>query len=137
MAVFVRNPTNSSLLVQVGCDNNSGADTRDSSLSIPVTGNQTNYIVVDGVNSASGTLRMRFSLVTQATLASQGFTVQAAHKLRVSTHIGANFDIQFSTDLVNWTTISTTTNLPTSLLDFIDLGSIGQPRRFYRARMLP
>jgi hypothetical protein len=136
MAIFRRNPTNSALLQELACDNNGGLDRRDSATNVLVQAGQTNFIVVDGVNGASGTLRLNYNLVTSSRLSSLGFTPQRAHVLRVSTHPGARFSIQTSTTLTNWTTIHTT-NTPSSLFEFIDNGSIREPRRFYRALMLP
>ncbi len=136
MAIFRRNPTNPALLQELACDNNGGLDRRDSSTNLFVQAGQTNFIVVDGVNGASGTLRLNFSLVPPSSLRSLGFTPQRAHKLQLSTHAGAHFSIQTSTTLTNWTTILTT-NTPLSLFDFIDNGSSTAPRRFYRALMLP
>jgi len=136
MAVFRRNPTNPALLQELACDNNGGLDRRDSSTNLLVQAGQTNFIVVDGVNGASGTLRLNYSLVPASRLRSLGFTAQRAHKLQVSTHAGARLAIQTSAGLTNWTTILTT-NTPFSLFDFIDNGSINEPRRFYRVLMLP
>ncbi len=136
MAIFRRNPTNSALLQELACDNNGGLDRRDSSTNLLVQAGQTNFIVVDGVNGAFGTLRLNYSLVLPSSLRSLGFTPQRAHKLQLSTHAGARFSIQTSSTLTNWTTILTT-NTPLSLFDFIDNGSINESRRFYRALMLP
>jgi hypothetical protein len=136
MAIFRRNPTNSALLQELACDNNGGIDHRDSSTNVFVQAGQTNFIVVDGVNGASGTLRLNYALVTSSRLRSVGFTPQRAHIVQVSTHAGARFSIQTSTTLTNWTTILTT-NTPLSLFQFIDDASIREPRRFYRALMLP
>jgi len=136
MAIFRRNPTNSALLQELACDNNGGFDRRDSSTNVLVQAGQTNFIVVDGVNGASGTLRLNFSLVTPSRLRSMGFTPQRAHILQLSTHSGARFSIQCSTNLVNWSTLLTT-NAPLSLYEFIDNASTREPRRFYRALMLP
>jgi hypothetical protein len=136
LAIFRRNPANPALLQELACDNNGGLDHRDSSTNLFVQAGQTNFIVVDGVNGASGTLRLNYSLVPSSSLRSLGFTPQRAHKLQLSTHAGAHFSIQTSTTLTNWTTIFTT-NTPVSLFDFIDSGSINAPRRFYRALMLP
>ena len=138
VAVFIRNPTNNQLIrPPVACDNNSGIDHLDSSMSFPVLAGQTNYIVVDGVKSASGTLRLNFSLVTTASLSSQGFTPQRAHKLRVTSRVGAKFAIQTSSNLVNWTTLFTTTNAPTNPFDYIDASSTQAPVRVYRTQLLP
>jgi hypothetical protein len=136
MAIFRRNPSNPALLQELACDNNGGLDHRDSSTNLLVQAGQTNFIVVDGVNGASGTLRLNYSLVPASRLRSLGFTPQRAHKLQISTHAGARFSIQSSTTLVNWTTILTT-NASGNLFDFIDNASSNEPRRFYRALMLP
>jgi len=136
MAIFRRNPTNSALLQELACDNNGGLDRRDSATNVRVQAGQTNFIVVDGVNGASGTLRLNYTLVTAARLSSMGFTSQRAHRLQVNTHPGARFSIQTSVNLRNWTTLLTT-NAPLSLFEFIDSGSISEPRRFYRALMSP
>lgn len=136
MAIFRQNPTNSALLQMLACDNNSGLDHRDSSTNVAVQANETIFIVVDGVNGAFGTLRLNYTLVTSSRLSSLGFTPQRAHRVQVSTHAGAHLSIQTSTTLSNWTTLLTT-NAPLSLFEFIDNGSIREPRRFYRALMLP
>ena len=136
MAIFRRNPTNSALLQELACDNNGGLDRRDSSTNLLVQAGETYFIVVDGVNGASGTLRLNYSLVPPSRLSSLGFTPQRAHKLQVSTHAGARFSIQTSATLTNWTTLLTT-NAAFNLFEFIDNGSIREPRRFYRTLMLP
>ena len=136
IAIFRRNPANPAVLQELACDNNGGVDRRDSSTNVFVSAGQTNFIVIDGVNGASGTLRLNYSLVPPSRLRSMGFTSQRAHRLQVSTHAGARMSIQTSTTLTNWTTILTT-NATLSLFDFIDNGSTNQPRRFYRAIMLP
>jgi hypothetical protein len=136
MAIFRRNPTNSALLQELACDNNGGVDRRDSATNLLVQANQTIFIVVDGVNGASGTLRLNYSLVTSGLLRSMGFTPQRAHVLQLNTHAGARFSIQCSSNLTSWTTILTT-NTPISLFEFIDSASIRESRRYYRALMLP
>src|SRR5262249_51276700 len=113
-----------------------GLDRRDSATNVMVQAGQTNYIVVDGVNGASGTLRLNYSLVTPSSLRSMGFTPQRAHVLQLSTHAGARFSIQVSSNMTSWSTILTT-NVPVNLFQFIDNGAITAPRRFYRALMLP
>jgi len=136
MAIFRRNPTNSALLEELACDNNGGLDRRDSSTNVFVQMGQTNFIVVDGVNGASGTLRLNYTLVTPSRLRSVGFTPQRGHVLEIRTHTGARMSIQTSTNLTNWTTLLTT-NAPLSLFQILDNGAMREPRRFYRALMLP
>jgi hypothetical protein len=60
MAVFKRSVTGA--LQQTACDNNSGLDHLDSSLSVSVKAGVTNFIVIDGVNSATGNLKLNYSL---------------------------------------------------------------------------
>ena len=134
MAVFLRNPTNASLLTQIGCDNNSGLDHVDSSLIIPVTIGQTNAILIDGVNGASGTLKLNYSLVPKTTLKLLGITADKQNSLRVTGRTNLNFSIQRSTNLLNWTTILST-NSPSGLFDYLD-PAVGA-RQFYRVQMLP
>ncbi len=70
LAVYVDNGSNQgySSLVSVGCDNNSGADGQDSKVAFYVTANQTYYIQIDGVNGATGTVYLNYSLNTVPTI---------------------------------------------------------------------
>ncbi|MEY2410561.1 MAG: hypothetical protein QOF48_3231, partial [Verrucomicrobiota bacterium] len=135
IAMFQRNPTNFLQLQMLACDNNSGADGHDSSLNVPVEAGKTNYLMVDGVNGLGGILKLNVTLVTRASITSQGF-VNRAHKLRVNTHANARLAIQSSSDLIHWITLLTT-NSPGNTVDFIDTGSLDSPRRFYRTQMFP
>jgi hypothetical protein len=55
-------------LVPVGCDNNSGMDGQDSKVAFDVQPNIAYYIVVDGVNGATGKVYLNYSLNTAPTL---------------------------------------------------------------------
>jgi len=136
VAVFIRSPTNATKLQQLRCDNNSGRDGRDSKLDVSVQAGKTNFIVIDGVNSATGVLQLNYSLVTATTLSPLGVSTQGTYKLRVNGHPAMRFTIQRSSDFVNWTSIFTT-NSTTSTFDFTDLDSSSDPRFYYRALMLP
>ncbi|MCI0747562.1 MAG: HYR domain-containing protein [Verrucomicrobia subdivision 3 bacterium] len=132
MAVYLRSGAGGRTLVD--CDNNSGVDGRDSSLTIPINGGETNFIVIDGVNGTTGTLKLNYSLITSASLAPLGLTAQGARQLRVLGHADMRFTIEGSANLIEWTPLLTT-NSPTATFDFIDAAS--SPIRFYRAIMLP
>ena len=110
MAVFKRFP-GSSAWVEVACDNTNGLDRLDSALSVPVEAGKTNLIVVDGVRSAKGTLKLNYSLVTPAQLASLGFTVQREHRLRYTGRPTSKFSIQVSGNFATWTTLTLMQNL--------------------------
>jgi hypothetical protein len=135
MAVFQRSGVNG-MLQEVTCDNNSGLDGRDSSLSLPVQAGVTNFIVIDGVNSATGTLKLNYSLVTPFRLESLGLTPQMASQLRFTGRPGTKFSIQRSDDRFNWVTLLTT-NAATGRYDYTDLTSTTAGFRFYRAIVLP
>ena len=134
MAVFARNPTNAAMLTQLACDNNGGLDHLDSALVIPVTIGQTNAILIDGVNGASGTLKLNYSLVPKTTIKLLSTLGSGQNTLRVSGRTNLNFSVQSSSNLIHWTTILTT-NAPTGLLDFQDATS--SARQFYRVKALP
>jgi hypothetical protein len=136
MAVFIRSATNANVLQILDCDNNSGLDGRDSALTVPVRAGQTNFIVVDGVNGATGTLQLTYSLVTPTTLASLGKTAVGNNRLRLAGHSDMRFTIQISSNVVSWSSLFTT-NSASAVFDFVDRGSSNVPVRYYRALMLP
>ena len=136
MAVFRRNPTNPSLLQLITCDNNSGSNGKTSAFSYPVIAGQTNYIEVDGINGATGTLVLNYSLMNPAVLKSLGVTSQRAAHLQVNGLPSMHFTIQASTNLLNWVSL-VTTNSASGTFDFIDTTASGSQRQFYRALMLP
>jgi hypothetical protein len=136
MAVFRRSATNSSVLEQIVCDNNGGADGQDSAVALPVEAGKTNYVVVDGVNGATGILQLNYSLATTTVLKSVGVTAEGAQHLQVIGRTNLHFSIQRSTNMANWSTLITT-NAPTGVFDFIDAGSTSSVRGFYRALLLP
>jgi hypothetical protein len=134
MAVFRRSPANPAILEQLGCDNNSGPGGTTSAVTVPVTAGQTNYVLVDGVNGASGTLRFNYSLATPVTLSALEPALGKA-RIRVNSRPNLRFSIQATTNLVDWETL-TTTNSAEALLDYVDPAPLYE-RRFYRAVVLP
>ena len=136
MAVFRRSATNTAALELLACDNNGGTNGRTSSLNLPVQVGKTNYILVDGVNGATGVLQLNYSLATSTIIKSLGVTAQGAQRLQVNGRTNLHFTIQASTNLVNWISLVTTTSA-TGLFEYVDNGSITVPRRFYRAVLLP
>jgi hypothetical protein len=66
LAVYRDNGTGSGYasLVSVACDNNSGADGRDSRVVFNVARQSTYYIAIDGVNGATGTAYLKYNLNT-------------------------------------------------------------------------
>lgn len=134
MAVFVS--ATGGLLQLKACDNNAGLDGRDSALSLSVLAGKTNYVVVDGVGGATGTLRFNYSLVTPGTLTALGLAQDGNFLLRVTGRPNMRFSIQRSATPTNWASILTT-NSANAVCDFVDRTSTNATHRFYRALMLP
>jgi hypothetical protein len=102
----------------------------------PVTAGVTNYVDVDGVGGATGTLQFNYSLVTSAAMKSLGLNTHGSPHLQVNGRAGMHFTIQASTNLVNWVPLLTT-NSATASFDWSDPTAPVRPRRFYRALLLP
>jgi hypothetical protein len=135
MAAFARVP-NSTTLQFIDCDDNGGLDGRDSALAIPVQAGRTNLIKVDGVNGATGTLRLNYSLVTPTLLAPLGITPQGDSRVRVTGRPGVRFTLQRSANFQSWSSLIST-SAPTGFFDYIDAGSASLPTRLYRALVEP
>ena len=117
-------------------DNNSGSDGRTSKLNVPVEAGSTNYIGVDGVQGAYGVLKLNFNLCPDAVLKSLGVTPTGANHLQVNVRTNTAFAIQISSDLVHWSTL-TTTNSATERFDFLHSTTPPGLPRFYRALLCP
>ncbi|MEO8426833.1 MAG: hypothetical protein ABI651_06950, partial [Verrucomicrobiota bacterium] len=63
LAVYTGPGTDFDSLVDVACDNDSGQDGKDSKVSFAVTAGTVYFIAVDGVNGASGTATLNYSLL--------------------------------------------------------------------------
>jgi hypothetical protein len=135
MAAFTR-MTNSPMLQYLDCNDNGGLDGRDSALAFAVQAGRTNFIVIDGVNGASGVLRLNFSLVTPTRLTAMGKTAEGHSRVRVTGRASQRFTLERSTNFQNWSPLLTT-NSATGVFDYIDSGSATLPVRFYRAQSLP
>ena len=123
-------------LTNVACDNNSGLDGHDSRTSFAATAGTIYYIAVDGVGSASGTVKFRYQLVRPLTMSSFSYTNGASpkfiFKITGTPNLGAS--VQASTNLAstNWTTLQSTTN-STGIFNFTNTGISALTNRAYRA----
>jgi hypothetical protein len=135
LGVYTYSPTSQGLAL-LGCDNNSGVDRRDSAVSVQVQAGQTNFVVIDGYNGASGVASLHCTLVTPGSLEPIGFTALRALRLRLTGQPAMHFMLQASSNLVSWVPLITNTSA-SGTFDFTDTRSTNAPRRFYRALMLP
>ena len=136
IAAFTR-MTNSPMLQYIDCDDNGGLDGIDSALAFPVQAGRTNFIVIDGVNRATGVLRLNYSLVTPTRLTPMGWTPAGDSKVRVSGRPNVRFTLQRSTDLKSWSSRITTNAPTTGVFDYTDPGSAALRGKYYRALLLP
>ena len=102
----------------------------------PVVAGQTNVVLVDGVNGASGVLQLNYSLLSSISLRSLGTTAQGAYQMQVLSRTNANFSLERSSNMLSWTSILTT-NSPSGVYNHTDPQPPGSVRFFYRAKLLP
>ena len=136
MAIFARSPTNATRLDLLACDNNSGLDAHDSALSCPVEAGKTNFIVIDGVNGATGILKLNYTLVASSAQAPLALTAHQDYQLRLTGYPSMHFTVHSSSNLVDWSPLLTT-NSATGVFDFADPNANLTGRRFYRAVVVP
>jgi hypothetical protein len=120
----------------LGCDNNSGSNGLTSKLTVPVVGGGTNFIGVDGVKGASGILQLNFNLCPDALVVPMGTTLAGTHLFQVNARAGLPLTVQYSSNLVQWSTLLTMT-APADVVQFTDLAVPVGSRRFYRAIICP
>ena len=104
--------------------------------SVPVIPEMLYFIAVDGVLGATGVVNLNYSLQVPAWLTVLASSPEGYNQLRLAGQVDAEYQIHFSTNLVDWTVL-TTTNAPTGTFDFIHVGSGAYSQGFYRALTMP
>jgi hypothetical protein len=135
IAVFTRSPTNALMLQLVDCNNNDGTNLT-SALNVPASVGVTNFVLIDGVGGARGTLKLTYSLVIPSTLIPLGVTEEGFSRFQIVGRPGMRCTIQRCTSLGNWSSILTITS-ETGVFEFTDTDATPSPGTFYRALMLP
>jgi len=130
LAVYVGSGTDFASLQSVACDNNSGADGKTSLVRFPVTGGTTYFIAVDGVNAATGNVRLNYSLDVPFHLSAAGIE-NGRFRLSLNAGVSGAYVIQGSTNLSNWFPVQTV-QAPTGVVEFSDTNSTNFHRLFYR-----
>jgi parallel beta-helix repeat protein len=120
----------------LGCDDTNGLDRLDSALVVPVVGGRTNFIVIDGLNAATGVLRFNYNLVVPSTLTALGRNQSGQFQFLVTGKPGMVFTIQSTADLRTWSNLFTGSNAAGSYL-YTDTNTPAPGSRWYRLRMLP
>jgi hypothetical protein len=114
----------------VACDNNSGADGKTSLVQFPATVGTTYFIVVDGVNAATGNVRLHYSLDVPFHLSAARIE-NGQFRLSLNAGLSGPYVIEGSTNLSNWFPIQTV-QAPSGVVEFSDTNSTNFPCLFYR-----
>ncbi len=114
LAVY-RTPDNDfTQLQEVACDNDSGLDNADSALAFNAEANEIYFVVVDGVNGASGFVSLSYNMdlelslrIVRPTLASPGGSQEEPFGFVVEAEPGIPFTIETSDDMILWNPLTT------------------------------
>jgi hypothetical protein len=134
LAVYTGAGTTYASLIPVACDDNSGANGLTSALSFPASSGVIYYIVVDGVNGATGIVHLNYRLLIPMVLSHPAKT--NSFHFRVSATPSVDFTVQRSTDLQNWMSLLTT-NSASGVFDFLDETTWTWGSLFYRTTQAP
>jgi hypothetical protein len=104
-------------------------------LRVSVDQDETFTILVDGQYGAFGTLVLNYSLIAPATLVPSEAD-SGNFMVRVIGYPGMKFDIEGSTNFVDWTPLIST-NSEVEVFDYLDPVSPAPQLKYYRARFSP
>jgi hypothetical protein len=135
LAVYTGPGVDFASLVPVACDNDSGSDGQDSRLTFAAVADTVYYIAIDGVNGATGSVKLNYQLsaaphldLLSRTTGFPGF---------VSTGVpGRTYQVEASDSFGGWSPIFTT-NSASGRFNVLDGAAGALPQRFYRVRLLP
>jgi hypothetical protein len=120
----------------VDCDDNSGADGLTSRLQFSAQSASNYFVLVDGVNGASGTVQLTTTLEPWTEMAHVGTDTNGNFGFQFEVPKGWVFRIDGSTNLQEWLPLLST-NAPQGLLEFIDEDWDAYGERFYRVVPVP
>jgi hypothetical protein len=136
LAVYTWPGTILAALENVACDNNSASDGKDSFVRFDATGGTTYYVVVDGVNGVTGTVRLSYSLDQPPVPVSAARALRSfAGEFRATTQ--RNYRVQATVDLRQWVDLFTTNRIIAPAFHFDDPNAYRYRTRFYRAVPVP
>ncbi len=134
LAVYTGTGTTYASLIPVACDDNSGANGLTSALNFQASSGVIYYLVVDGVNGATGIVHLNYRLLIPMVLSHPAKT--NSFHFRVSATPSVDFTIERSTDLQNWRSLLTT-NSASGVFDFLDKTTWTWGSLFYRTTQTP
>ena len=127
LAVYKADSADFTSLTEVACDNDSGIDGSDSVVSFEASADTIYYVVVDGVDGATGTVQIAYAmdlpLELNLTAVSGGsFGDQAITEFTYTVAAAPNVDfvIESSTDMIIWTSVLTGQANEEGIFEFTD-----------------
>ncbi len=135
LAVYIGPGDSFLTLTNVACDNNSGLDGLDSSLSFSATKDTIYWVAVDGVGGASGTVRLRYQLIRPLTMTNWLFSTSNNNGrlvFRVNTTPNVATSIETTTNLAIWSALTTNSNA-SGLFTYTNTNGLAFSNRLFRA----
>jgi len=123
-------------LTPIASSDDAQTRTRGSRVQFTAIASTTYQIAVDGFNGDSGDIRLAVGPSALSQLTQPAIAADRSFQLTFRGEAGLSFDIQASTNLTTWTTVS---NLLSdgSAIQFVDLLATNFNQRFYRALQAP
>ncbi len=137
IAAYVGPGNNYVTLTNVASDNDSGLDGLDSRMSFPVSANRTNYIQVQGVGNASGTVVLNYWVVRPLSITNLLYTNGFGGRFTMTVNSTSNLltAVQYATNFpsANWVTLTNYTPNYTGIFNFTNNNVGSSSNRYYRA----
>ena len=130
MGVYTSTGSSFGDLIEITCDNDSGADGLDSSVTFNASKDTIYYVAVDGVEAATGTVNLAYELEVGLTV--QSVTIaDLGMQFEIQTVPDITFVIEGTEDFENWVELISTSSVDGNF-NYIDNEALISERRFYR-----
>lgn len=130
MAVYTATGSRFADLTEVACDNDSGADGQDSTVTFDATEGTIYYVAVDGVEAATGTVNLAYELEVGLTV--QGVTLaDLGMQFEIQTVPNITFVIEGTEDFETWVELISTSSVDGSYI-YLENEALTGTQRFYR-----
>ncbi|MEO8427225.1 MAG: tandem-95 repeat protein, partial [Verrucomicrobiota bacterium] len=131
LAVYTGSGADFASLREIACDNDSGADGKDSLVRIQAVAGTVYYVAVDGVHAATGNVQLNYSLAVPLRLSAAKME-NGRFRLSLNGQPGGTYTIQGSVDLLTWFPLQTV-QTATGAIEIADTNSTSFRWRSYRA----
>ena len=130
MGVYTSTGSSFGDLIEITCDNDSGADGLDSSVTFNASKDTIYYVAIDGVEAATGTVNLAYELEVGLTV--QSVTIaDLGMQFEIQTVPDITFVIEGTEDFESWVELISTSSVDGNF-NYIDNEALISERRFYR-----